>query len=118
MMVKVYGLPNCDTVKKSISWLKENHISFKFHDFKKEEVPTDKLQDWVTASSIEKVLNKKSTAFRNLSTEEQEKTSLVKEAILLMQANPNLIKRPVVEIAGTVLHGFSVEEYKKAFDKN
>ncbi len=116
-MVQVYGIPNCDTVKKALSWLKENDVAFTFHDFKKEAIAVSKIKSWVMASSLEKVLNKKSTAYRNLSAEEQQNTAVAKEAINLLQANTNLIKRPVVEIAGTVLHGFNIEEYKKAFDK-
>ena len=118
MMVHVYGIPNCDTVKKSLSWLSDNEIEFEFHDFKKEAITTEKIKEWLMASSLEKVLNKKSIAFRNLSAEDQQKTALKSDAIKLMQANTNLIKRPVVEIAGTVLHGFNIEEYKKAFEKN
>ena len=117
-MVNVYGIPNCDTVKKALSWLKKNDVAFSFHDFKKEALGVDKIKGWVKASTLEKVLNKKSTAYKNLSAEEQQNTAIAKEAINLMQANPNLIKRPVLEIAGTVLHGFNEEEYKKAFGKN
>lgn len=117
-MVKVYGIPNCDTVKKALAWLKENKIAFEFYDFKKTGVSAIKLKEWVKASSLDIVLNKKSTAYRNLSVEDQQKISLKSEALNIMQDNTNLIKRPVVEIAGTVLHGFNVEEYKKTFGKN
>lgn len=117
-MVNVYGIPNCDTVKKALSWLKENNVAFEFHDFKKGTLGVDRIKSWIKASALEKVLNKKSTAYRNLSAEDQQKTSIANEAISLMHTNTNLIKRPVVEIAGTVLHGFNEEEYKKAFGKN
>ena len=53
-MVQVYGIPNCDTVKKALAWLKENDVAFEFHDFKKEGVSENKLKEWLDASSIEK----------------------------------------------------------------
>ena len=117
-MIQVYGIPNCDTVKKAITWLKENKIAFEFHDFKKEGVSPTKLMEWLKLSPLEKMLNKKSIAFKNLSPQEQQNTVEINEAVLLMQANTNLIKRPVVEIAGTVLHGFQPDEFKKAFGIN
>ena len=117
-MVNIYGIQNCDTVKKALTWLQENEIAYEFHNFKKEGVTEAKLKEWIKASSLEKVLNKKSTSFKNLSVEEQLNTAQKSSAIALMQINTSLIKRPVVEIARTVLHGFNIEEYKKVFDKN
>ena len=116
-MIQVYGIPNCDTVKKALIWLQENDIPYEFHNFKKEGVAESKLKEWVKASSLEKVLNKKSTAFRNLSTDDQQRTALKNDAIKLMQANTNLIKRPVVENAGIVLHGFNDSAFIHAFGK-
>ncbi len=116
-MVKVYGIPNCDTVKKALSWLKENKVIFEFHDFKKEGISTAKIKEWIEASSLKKVLNKKSTAFRNLSSDDQQKTLVKSAAIKLMQAHTNLIKRPVAEIAGIVLHGFNESEFINALGK-
>ena len=117
-MVKVYGIPNCNTVKKALAWLTENKIAFEFHDFKKTGASAFKIKEWVKASSLEIVLNKKSTAYRNLTAEDQQKILLKSEALNIMQNNTNLIKRPVLEIAGTILHGFNIEEYKKTFGKN
>lgn len=114
-MVKVYGIPNCDTVKKALSWLKNNNIPFEFHDFKKEGITTAKLKEWLKASSLDQVLNKKSIAFRNLSDEDKQHTTVKIEAIKLMQINANLIKRPVIETAGTILNGFIEADYTIAF---
>ena len=116
-MIQVYGIPNCDTVKKALAWLKQNDLAFEFHNFKKEGVTANKLKAWLQLSSLEKVLNKKSIAFRTLSTEEQLMATKNSEAIKLMQSNTNLIKRPVVEIAGTILNGFYEDDYQKAFSK-
>ena len=116
-MIQLYGIPNCDTVKKAMAWLKENDVAFEFHDFKKEGITTDRLKEWLKASSLEKVINKKSIAFKNLSLEEKLMTAKKSDAIKLMQLNTNLIKRPVVEIAGTILNGFQQDEFQKAFGK-
>lgn len=116
-MVQVYGIPNCNSVKNSLTWFKENNVAFEFHDFKKEGITAVKLKDWLKTSLLEKILNKKSTAYRNLTVTEQQKTTQVSDAIKLMQGNTNLIKRPVVEIDGTVLHGFNKEEFNQVFFK-
>ena len=115
--IQVYGITNCDTVKKTLAWLKENEISFEFHNFKKEGITADKLKEWLKTSSLEKILNKKSIAFKNLSAEEQLMSANKNDAIRLMQTNTNLIKRPVLEIAGIILNGFQEDELKKAFGK-
>ena len=113
----MYGIANCDTVKKTLAWLTQNEISFEFHNFKKEGITAEKLKEWLKTSSIEKVLNRKSIAFKSLSEEEQLMMAKKNDAIRLMQTNTNLIKRPVLEIAGTILNGFQEDELKKAFGK-
>ena len=114
-MTQVYGIPNCDTVKKALAWLKENDIEFEFHNFKKEGITSAKIKEWLKTTSLEKMLNKKSTAFKNLSEEDKKSTSIKDAAIKLMEGNTNLIKRPVMEINGTILNGFIADEFKKAF---
>ena len=116
-MIQVYGIPNCDTVKKAMAWLKENDVAFEFHDFKKEGITSDRLKEWLKFSSLEKIINKKSIAFKTLCLEEKLMTAKKSDAIKLMQLNTNLIKRPVVEIAGTILNGFQQDEFQKAFGK-
>lgn len=115
--IQVYGITNCDTDKKTLAWLKGNEISFEFHNFKKEGITAEKLKEWLKKASLEKILNKKSVAFKNLSAEEQLMSANKNDAIRLMQTNTNLIKRPVLEIAGTILNGFQEDELKKAFGK-
>ncbi|MCY7293073.1 MAG: Spx/MgsR family RNA polymerase-binding regulatory protein [Ferruginibacter sp.] len=116
-MIKVYGIPNCDTVKKAVKWLEENNIVFEFHDFKKEGITALKLKEWLKTIPLDQILNKKSTAYRNLMDDEKQLTTINTEAIKLMQTNTNLIKRPVLEIAGTILCGFNEESYKATFRK-
>ena len=116
-MIQVYGIPNCDTVKKALVWLKQNDVAFEFHDFKKEGITAEKLKEWLKVCSLDKILNNKSVAFKNLSVEEQLKTAKKSDAVKLMHSNTNLIKRPVLEIAGTILNGFHEDEFQKAFGK-
>ena len=115
-MVHIYGIPNCDTVKKAVVWLKENNVAYTFHDFKKEGITTAKLKEWLKTVSLDEVLNKKSIAYRNLLPNEKLLTTTKTAAINLMHTNTNLIKRPVLEIAGTILCGFNNELYKNTFD--
>ncbi len=116
-MVQVYGIPNCDTVKKALTWLKEKAVGFEFHDFKKEGITALKLKEWLKTVPLDQVLNKKSIAYKNLTEDEKQHINIKTEAIKLMQTNTNLIKRPVVETAGTILNGFSEAAYILAFSK-
>ena len=116
-MVQVYGIPNCDTVKKATAWLKQNNIAFEFNDFKKEGITALKLKEWLKTTSLAEVLNKKSIAFKNLTENEKQQTIVKTEAIKLMQTNTNLIKRPVVVTAGAILNGFNEAAYSTAFLK-
>ena len=116
-MMQVYGIPNCDTVKKALVWLKENNITYDFHNFKQEGITNIKIKEWLKTMPLEQLLNKKSIAFRNLTEEEKKRTTIKTEAIKLMQGNTNLIKRPVLEIAGTILCGFNEATYKTILGK-
>ena len=113
--VKVYGIPNCDTVKKVLVWLKKNNIPFEFHDYKKEGISREKLQQWCALQPLDIILNKKSTAWKELSAAQQEKAATQAGAIKLMQEYNNLVKRPVIEISGTILIGFNEASYKNHF---
>jgi arsenate reductase len=116
-MVHVYGIPNCDTVKKALVWLQKNNIGYVFHDFKKEGVTKEKLQQWLSIIPLEKLGNKKSTAWKGFTIVEQVQAGSKAGGIYLMQLNTNFIKRPVLEIAGTILCGFNEESYKITFTK-
>ena len=114
-MVNIYGIKNCDTVKKALCWLKENDVYFEFHDFKKEGITKEKLKEWGNAEQGEILFNKKGTTWKKLSEEEQQRANTKTGAIQLMQENTSLIKRPVAEITGTILIGFNEDAYTKAF---
>jgi arsenate reductase (glutaredoxin) len=112
--VIVYGIPNCDTIKKTILWLKENKISFQFHDYKKEGIAKSKLDDWCTKAGWENIFNKKSTSWRELPKAEQDKVISKQAAIKVMLANNSIIKRPIVELNNNkILVGFNSEQYEK-----
>jgi len=113
LAVTVYGIPNCDTVKKARVWLDGQGIAYTFHDYKKAGVDAGKLAEWIAAAGLDKVLNRAGTTFRKLP--EAERVDLDEaQAVALMVANPSCIKRPVVEHAGGVLVGFKPDEWARA----
>jgi Spx/MgsR family transcriptional regulator len=110
--VAVYGIPNCDTVKKARTWLTDHGIDYLFHDFKKQGVPTDLLPDWITAVGWEKLVNRKGTTWRKLDDDTRNAVVDAKTAIAVMQTNPSVIKRPVVRWSdGKVTVGFDITEW-------
>ena len=110
MTIHLYGIPNCDTVKKARKWLDANGIDYSFHDYKKEGADPGKLAAWADAVGWEVLLNKRGTTFRKLP--DADKTDIDRaKAIDLMLQHPSMIKRPVVEHPGGVLFGFSESEW-------
>ena len=110
MSVTVYGIPNCDTVKKARGWLDARGIAYAFHDYKKSGADPGKLREWSGLAGWDKLLNRAGTTFRKLP--EGDKTDLDEaRAIALMAANPSAIRRPVVEHAKGLLIGFKEDEW-------
>jgi arsenate reductase (glutaredoxin) len=110
MSVTVYGIPNCDTVKKARDWLAAQGIVYAFHDYKKSGADPAQLARWCDAAGWEKVLNRAGTTFKKLP--EADKTDLdAAKAVAVMLANPSCIKRPVVEYPGGILVGFKEAEW-------
>ncbi|MFY7863589.1 ArsC family reductase [Roseateles sp.] len=113
MKITVYGIPNCDTVKRARSWLQEQGLAFEFHDFKKAGVPADQLPLWMAALGWDKVLNRSGTTWRKL--DEASKAAVVdaESAAALAQVQPSVIKRPLVQWPdGSFSVGFSVEAFE------
>ena len=96
-MTTLYGIPNCDTVKRARDWLATHGVAYDFHDFKKAGVPTDRLQAWVDAAGWERVLNRKGTTWRKLDPALQASVVHAASAQALMREHASVIKRPVVE---------------------
>ena len=111
-MITLYGIPNCDTIKKARKWLKDNAIDYEFYDYKKQGVPEKELSAWVKQVGWEILLNKRGTTWRKLDDDTKNSVN-EKSAIQIMQDNPSIIKRPVLSKGKTLLVGFSVEEYAK-----
>jgi arsenate reductase (glutaredoxin) len=112
--VTLYGIPNCDTVKKARDWLAARGVSYAFHDYKKAGADPAKLATWCDVAGWEKVLNRSGTTFRKMPEADRADLDSVK-AIVLMAANPSCIKRPVVEHPGGLLVGFKPDEWAEAF---
>jgi Spx/MgsR family transcriptional regulator len=109
----LYGIPNCDTVKKARNWLDSRGIEYAFHDYKKAGADPAKLAEWSAAKAWEALLSKRGTTFRKL--DDADKADLDEaKAIALMVANPSLIRRPVVEHDGGLLIGFDPAEWQTA----
>ena len=114
MTLTLYGIPNCDTVKKARVWLDQHGVAFVFHDYKKAGIDRARLQGWVAEHGWQIVLNRAGTTFRALP--EADKADLTAErAIELMLAQPSMIKRPVLDLGDRTLVGFKPELYEAAF---
>jgi len=114
MALTLYGIPNCDTVKKARRWLDAAGVPHAFHDFRKDGLDPAKLQFWIDAIGWEKLLNKAGTTFRQLPDADKAGLDTAK-AKALMLAQPAMIKRPVVETDDGVSVGFSADEWQQRF---
>ncbi len=110
----MYGIKNCDTIKKARQWLEDNGVEYNFHDYKKEGISPEKLIAWIDNFGWENVVNRKGTSWRSLS-EELRNSADKNSAIQLMIENPSLIKRPIIETSGENIIGFNPSEYKEIF---
>ena len=109
-MIKIYGIPNCDTMKKARRWLEANGVEYDFHDYKKLGVPEENLKSWVNQAGWETVLNKRSTTWRKLDNKLKDNIDEA-SAIEVMLINPSIIKRPILESGKTLLIGFKEAAY-------
>ncbi|GAA4641707.1 ArsC family reductase [Pontixanthobacter gangjinensis] len=117
MSVDLYGIPNCDTVKKARKWLDTNGVDYVFHDYKKEGADPAKLTAWIADKGVDVVLNRRGTTFRKLSDAQKAGIDAAK-AVTLLQEHPSMIKRPVAEYtrgSGGTLVGFKEDEWSAAF---
>ena len=111
-MIKIYGIPNCDTMKKARKWLDNNNLEYEFHDYKKLGVPEKNLKSWVKKAGWEVVLNKRGTTWRKL--DDSVKNNIDEDSsIQVMLENASAIKRPVLEYGETLLVGFKENEYQE-----
>ena len=114
-MKTVYAIPNCNTVKKALDWLKQNKVAIEFHDYKKKGITAAQLTNWSKQIGWEALVNKKGATWRQLPKEVQEGITTQKTAIALMIEKTSIIKRPLIEENGKIIAlGFDETEYKKA----
>jgi len=113
-VVTIYGIKNCETMKKARAWLDAHDVAYAFHDYKVAGIESRALQGWSRAVGWETLLNRAGTTFRKLP--ESDKADLTeKKAIALMLAQPSMIKRPVLDVDGHLIVGFNPETYVKTF---
>lgn len=112
--ITIYGIKNCDTMKKARTWLDDHGVAYAFHDYKTEGIDKASLERWAKAVSWEILLNRAGTTFRKLPERERENVT-EKKAIALMLEQPSMIKRPVLDVGGKLLVGFKLELYAKQF---
>ena len=112
-MLTIYGIRNCDTMKKARKWLDDHRVEYAFHDYKTAGIDRKRLEGWSHEVGWETLLNKAGTTFRKLPDADRAGLS-ERKAIALMLAQPSLIKRPVLEVGGRLLVGFKPEVYSDA----
>lgn len=110
MVNKVFGIKNCDTMKKAFAWLETNGVAYEFTDYKKSGVAEAHLPDWNQRAGWEKLLNTRGLTWRKLSEEERAAVDEAK-ALKLMAQYPSLIKRPVLDTGSELIVGFTLENY-------
>lgn len=113
-MATIYGIRNCDTMKRAMAWLNDHHVEYEFHDYKKNGVGSDTLKRWSAQVGWEKLLNTRGTTWRKL-TEEQRADMNESKAQQLMRQQPSLIKRPVLTHDGRILVGFDEKAWAALF---
>lgn len=95
--ITLYGIPNCDTVKKARAWLDDQGVAYRFHDFRKEGVPADRLEAWMRSPDAGRLVNRQGSTWRNLAAELQASVTTAAGARALLVEQPSVIKRPVVD---------------------
>ena len=114
MTPTLYGIPNCDTIKRARAWLDDHGVAYAFHDYKKAGIDRRRLAQWISEFGWETVLNRAGTTFRKL-PEEQRSDLDADKAIVLMLAQPSMIKRPVLDLGERRIVGFKPEVYAGVF---
>ena len=112
MAVTIYGIKNCDTMKKARAWLDKKGVAYDFHDYKTAGIERGRLEGWAGKVGWETLLNRAGTTFRKLPDKDKEGLT-EKKAIALMLGQPSMIKRPVLDIDGKLLVGFKPEQYEE-----
>ncbi len=115
--MKVYGIPNCDTVKKALTWFRANNVMYEFHDFRKLGIAPEKLAEWDAKVGYERFLNKQSTTYKELDETAKNSIKTSADAFELLMEKTSMIKRPVVEDGNFLSFGFDEKLYTEHFLK-
>jgi Spx/MgsR family transcriptional regulator len=115
--MKIYGITNCNTVKKALDWLKAHHVDYEFHDFKKLGISEEKLKEWDQKAGYEKFLNRQGLTWKQLDHGVKESIKTNSDALKLLQQKTSMIKRPVVEAGDSLFFGFDEGVYEKLISK-
>ncbi|AUW60456.1 ArsC family reductase [Sphingobium sp. SCG-1] len=110
----MYGIKNCDTIKKARTWLEGREVAYAFHDYKQSGIDSDTLRRWIDEHGWEVILNRAGTTFRGLPEADKQNIDTEK-AVALMVANPSMVKRPVLDLGDRRLVGFKPDAYAQAF---
>lgn len=110
--IVVYGIANCDTIKKARAWLKEHGVDYRFHDYKKAGIDADTLHGWVDKVGWEVLLNRRGMMWRKVPQQTRERIDQ-HSAIALMLETPSIIKRPVLVVGDRVIVGFKADQYQQ-----
>ncbi len=113
--MKVYGISNCDTVKKARAWLDTHHVAYEFHDYKKLGVDAVLMRKWLKKVSWENLVNRQGQTWRKLSDAEKAQVHDADSALRLILEKPSVIKRPAFEYQGEIILGFDPERYRQLF---
>ena len=113
--MKVYGIPNCNTVKKALDWLKANNVTYEFHDFKKLGASAEKLAEWDSKAGYEKFMNKQGLTWKQLDPAVKDGIKTKEDAFQLLQQKTSMIKRPVIEDGDFLFFGFDEAIYQQHF---
>ncbi|MDB4263182.1 ArsC family reductase, partial [Porticoccaceae bacterium] len=114
-LVTVYGIKNCDTIKKARKWLTDNGIDYTFHDVRADGIDAATIENWIEKTDWETVLNRRGTTWRKLDSSAQEATNRDTVTALLLE-QPAMIKRPVLEVDGAITIGFKADQYQTIFN--
>src|SRR3974390_409571 len=112
MSITIYGIKNCDTMKKARAWLDGHRVKYDFHDYKSAGIDKERLKAWSDELGWETLLNRAGTTFKKLPDADKEGLT-ERKALALMAAQPSMIKRPVLEIGGKLLGGFKPDLYAR-----
>jgi arsenate reductase (glutaredoxin) len=113
--MKVYGIPNCNTVKKALDWLKANNVAYEFQDFKKLGASAEKLAEWDSKAGYEKFMNKQGLTWKQLDPAVKDSIKTKADALQLLQQKTSMIKRPVIEDGDFLFFGFDEAAYQQHF---